>query len=229
MLESQTLTKKEYNGGDNRGDNEGKSYKERHSFKDEKNKTQTILKLKNILDNSKINHKNNIMNQLTLKDAHIYCKLYNLSGQITGPLIENYIKDNYNMLKNDASSCIGDLQYNKENIEIKVSNGGKDNNKFNYVQLRMNHTCNYIFTAYYINNGNIDELGKLYIFKLNKENIKKIILEHGSYAHGTIQKLGPITIDDLNNTENDKEYSIRPKYGDKCWNNLLQFSVDDII
>ena len=139
MLESQTQSEKEE-----------RSEKERNNFKDENNKTQTISKLKNILDNSKINHKFNIMNQLTLKDAHIYCKLYNLSGQVTGPLIENYIKDKYNMLKNDASSCIGDLQYNKENIEIKVSNGGKNNNKFNYVQLRMNHNCNYIrFLFYY--------------------------------------------------------------------------------
>ena len=29
-------------------------------------------------------------------------------------------------------------------------------------------------------------------------------------------------------TINNKEYAIRPKYGDKCWNELLSFRVDEI-
>ena len=132
------------------------------------------------------------------------------------------------MTKNKASLCIGDLQYCETNFEIKVSIGGKENNKFNYVQLRINHICEYILTAYYINDDNIDKLGELFIFKLNKENIKKIILQYGGYAHGTVQKLGPITLEDLENELNDKEYAIRPKYGDKCWCELLQYRVDEI-
>lgn len=207
------------------------SNKSQESFNESQyliNKMDTKLKLKDILDNSKINHRIDILKQQTLKDAHIYCKLHNLSGQITGPLIENYIKEKYNMTKNDASCCIGDLQYKKENIEIKVSNGGKDNNKFNYVQLRMNHICSYIFTAYHIDKNNIDNLGELYIFKLEKDNIKKLICNYGGYAHGTIKKLGPITNDGLDATANDKEYAIRPKFGDKCWNDLLQFRINEI-
>ena len=27
---------------------------------------------------------------------------------------------------------------------------------------------------------------------------------------------------------NDKEYAIRPKYGDKCWGDLLQLRIDEI-
>ena len=97
------------------------------------------------------------------------------------------------MIKNSSSLCIGDLQHNNVNLEIKVSNGGQDNNKFNYVQLRLNHKCDYLLTAYYIDQSNIDMLGELFIFRLSKDNIKQMILHYGGYAHGTISKLGKIT------------------------------------
>jgi hypothetical protein len=42
------------------------------------------------------------------------------------------------------------------------------------------------------------------------------------------QKLGAITEEDLNNPMNTKEYSIRPKYGDKCWKELLNFRIHEI-
>lgn len=183
--------------------------------------------LKYILSVSKCNHKSEIMKQPNIKHAHIYCKVNHLSGQISGPLIEYYIKYKYNMTKNNASLCIGDLHHNETNYEVKVSTGGKENNTFNYVQLRINHSCSYILTAYYIDETNVDDLGELFIFKLNKTDIKPIILKYGGYAHGTIKKLGPITMEDLENELNDKEYAIRPKYGDKCWCELLAFRIDE--
>lgn len=186
------------------------------------------IKLKNILGISKLNHKIEIMKQPNIKRAHIYCKIHQLSGQLSGPLIEYYIKDKYGMIKNNSSLCKGDLHDNETNFEIKVSNGGKENNKFNYVQLRMNHSCEYILTAYHINCDNVETEGELFIFKLTKKDIKKIILKHGGYAHGTKQKLGEITEEDLENPTNNKEYAIRPKYGDKCWNELLYFRVQEI-
>lgn len=186
------------------------------------------MKLKHILDSSKVNHKNEILKQENLKEAHIYCKINNLSGQLAGPLIENYIKVKYNMEKNDPSSCSGDLICNNKNIEIKISNGSKDNKKFNYVQLRMNHNCDYIFTAYYLDYTNLIDTGELFIFRLRKEEIKNLIMKYGSYAHGTIRKLGRICKQDLDNTGNSKEYALRPKYGDKCWNELMMYRIPDI-
>ena len=44
----------------------------------------------------------------------------------------------------------------------------------------------------------------------------------------TKQKLGEITEEDLEKSSNEKEYAIRPKYGDKCWNELLHFRVHEI-
>jgi hypothetical protein len=185
-------------------------------------------KLKYILELSQCNHKKEIMKEANLKRVHIYCKIKQLSGQVSGPLIEYYIMMKYGMSKIKASLCKGDLQHKEINYELKISNGGKDNNQFNYVQLRMNHDCVYIFTAYYISVDNIDTEGELFIFKMNKEDVKKIIVAFGGYAHGTKHKLGEITATELDNPENDKEYAIRPKYGDKCWNELLHFRVEDL-
>jgi hypothetical protein len=132
------------------------------------------------------------------------------------------------MEKNNASLCKGDLHHNLMNFEIKISTGGKENNKFNYVQLRMNHDCLYILTAYYISIDNVENEGELFIFKLNKKELKDLIYKYGGYAHGTVQKLGKITEEELDNQENDKEYAIRPKYGNKCWCELLNYRVHDI-
>lgn len=190
--------------------------------------TEIKIKLKHILGLSKCDHKIEIMKQPDIKRSHIYCKINQLAGQVSGPLIEYYIKNKYDMIKNNSSLCIGDLQHNQTNIELKISTGGKENNKFNYVQLRMNHICEYILTAYYIDNDNLENMGELFIFRLNKQNMKKMIFKYGGYAHGTIQKLGAITEEDLENPTNDKEYAIRPKYGDKCWRDLLEFRINEI-
>ena len=185
-------------------------------------------RLHNVLQLSKRKHKTEILNQPDLKNAHIYCKINQLSGQVSGPLIESFIQQKYSMTKNNSSDCIGDLCHNGVNLEIKVSIGGKDHNKFNYVQLRMNHICDYLLTAYYISEENVVSGGELFIFKLNKENMKNMIIQYGGYAHGTVQKLGAITEEDLSVPDNDKEYAIRPKFGDKCWNELLRFRIQEI-
>ena len=83
-------------------------------------------------------------------------------------------------------------------------------------------------SAYYINDDNIDFLGELFIFRLNKSDIIKIILNYGTYAHGTIEKLGKITEEDLENSSNNKEYALRTKYGDRCWYELLKFRIYEI-
>ena len=197
---------------------------ENNSIVNENLETKYYNETIQLLDSSSSNkiHTENIMALPTLKDAHIYCKYNNLTGQFTGPVLEKYIKINNNMTKNNASLCNGDLKCNEINVEIK------ENNKFNFVQLRMNHNCEYIFTAYHIDYTNLDNLGELYIFKLNKENIKPLIVKYGGYAHGTIGELGEITMDDLNDTDNPKEYALRPKYGGKCWIELLNYRVSEI-
>lgn len=183
--------------------------------------------LQKILNFNSINHKEIILKQKNLKYAHIYCKINNLNN-ITGNLIELYIKEKFNMNKINSSKSCGDLEKNDTNYEIKASNGGKNNNKFNYVQIRFNHNCEYILTAYYLSENNIKNNGELFIFKLNKKNMKELVYDYGSYAHGTIEKLGEITIDSINNINNTNEYALRPKYNGKCWNRLLDFRINEI-
>ena len=37
---------------------------------------------------------------------------------------------------------------------------------------------------------------------------------------GTKDKMGPITLEDLNDKSNSKEYALRPIYGNPLWNKL---------
>ena len=190
--------------------------------------SETKIKLKQLLDSLCSNkiHTETILNLPTLKDAHMYCKYNNLSGQFTGPVLEKYIKLKYKMIKNNASSCNGDLQNNDTNIEIKASNGGKDNNKFNYVQLRLNHNIDYyILTAYYLSKENIKKKGELFVFIIGKVDLKNIVFKYGNYAHGTLNKNGKRTFEAMNCDDNKNEYALRPKYGDNCWIELLNFKV----
>jgi hypothetical protein len=188
----------------------------------------TKTSLIQILENCNVNHSTEVMSKTCIKDALIYCKINQLSGQVYGPLIEAFIKVFFNMHKNHPSLCIGDLHHNETNIEIKVSLGGKNNNKFNFVQLRINHLCDYILVVYYLDIYNIDNFGELFIFRLKKPDLPLLIFKYGSYAHGTITKLGKITLNDLINEQNSKEYAIRTKYNDACWNHLLQYRVNEI-
>lgn len=177
-----------------------------------------------ILKKSQINHSREILNYNDLKDVHKYCVVNELSGQITGPLIESYIISKNFMCKNDASKCIGDATFKSKNIEIKVSTGGTANRgKFNYVQIRPLHNIDYyIFTAYYLDYSNVLEEGELFVFLIEKSKMIILLEKYGTYAHGTVNKLGKITKQSIQDNHNT-EYALRPRYGDKLWSNLLEY------
>ena len=187
-----------------------------------------INELKKLLHKPK-NHYEEILKLKTIKDAHIYCKINNLTGQQMGPLIEFYIKEKSCMEKNKAGDCIGDCKDRfQEDNEIKASGGGKNHNLYNYVQIRVNHKLhNYIFTAYYLTEDNYMNGGELFIFKIKKENLYSMLNEYGAYAHGCVSKLGKITLEDLKKDNNTKEYSLRPKYGSKLWKELIKYRVNE--
>jgi hypothetical protein len=179
--------------------------------------------LLDILNNKNINHSLKILECETLKDAHEYCLVNRLSGQQTGPLIEKFIIDKCGMCKVNASECQGDGKYNENFVEIKVSLGGQNRNKFNYVQIRPQHTVEYyILTAYYLDWSNIIDNGELFIFLIKKLDMINLLEKYGSYAHGTIKRLGKITRESILNSSN-VEYALRPTYGDDLWSNLLEY------
>jgi len=189
---------------------------------------ERIIKLKEHLYLSKINYEEIIMKSSTLKEAHVYCIIYNLSAQQYGSLLEKYIIVKFKYSKNKANNCIGDCNKNGNNLEIKVSLGGVNHDKFNYVQIRPSHDCNtYLLTAYYLSYDNIETEGELFIFKISKNEIKNLILKYGSYAHGTVKKNGIITIENLNDKNNINEYALRPKINDNCWKELMKFYINE--
>lgn len=186
-----------------------------------------VVKLKEYLALSKLNHSQNIMKEETLKNAHVYCLINNLSAQHYGPLLEKYIRTNFNYSKNKAEECTGDCSKNGKNSEVKVSLGGATHDKFNFVQIRPSHDCDsYILSAYHLCIENVEKEGDLYIFKVPKEDMKKIIVSHGGYAHGTVKEHGKITTESINEKGN-KEYAIRPTVNDKCWKDLLAFRITE--
>lgn len=189
---------------------------------------EIINKLKDHLSRSSVNHEEEILKEISLKNAHVYCIINNVSAQQYGPLLEKYIRIKNKFIKNIASECNGDCSKNDKNIEVKTSLGGAKHNKFNWVQLRVSHDIDYyILTAYHLNSKNVDTGGELYIFRVPKDEMVYLILNHGGYAHGTNKEHGSITIEDLKDEKNKKEYAMRPSYNDKCWKDIIKFRVNE--
>ena len=193
------------------------------------NKIERVKRLKEHLVLSKVKHEEQVMKLETLKEAHIYCVINSITAQQYGPLIERFIRTKFNYIKNKASECTGDCSKDGQNLEVKVSLGGETHTKFNFVQIRPSHDCNtYILTAYHLSPENVEMEGELYIFKVSKSEIKKIVMSYGGYAHGAIKEHGAITIDSLNDEKNIKEYALRPSINDACFKELLPFRVYDL-
>lgn len=187
-----------------------------------------IKRLKDHLFSSKIKHANHLMKLSSLKDAHVYCVLHGVSSQQYGPLLERFIRSKFQYSKNNSTKCIGDCSKDGKNTEIKVSLGGSTHKKFNFVQLRPSHDCDfYILTAYHLTVENVKREGELFVFKIPKTELKKIVLHYGGYAHGTIKEHGTITLDALNDIKSTKEYALRPYFNDDCWKMLLKYRIPE--
>lgn len=189
-------------------------------------KSERVKRLKEHLTLSKVRHEDQVMKLATLKEAHTYCVIHGVSAQQYGPLLERFIRTKFNYIKNKAEDCIGDCSKDGKNSEVKVSLGGATHTKFNFVQIRPSHDCDtYILTAYHLSSENVEAEGELYVFKVPKTDIKKIVMSYGGYAHGTIKEHGAITIDSLNDEKSIKEYALRPTINDDCWKALMVFRV----
>lgn len=191
-------------------------------------KTERVKRLLEHLTISKINHEDEVMKRDTIKDAIVYCIINGLSAQKYGPLIEKFIQIKYNYIKNKAEDCTGDCSKDGNNSEIKVSIGGANHTKFNFVQIRPSHDCGtYILIAYHLSIENVELEGELYVFHVPKSEIKKIVATFGGYAHGTNKEHGEITMESLDDATSMKEYAIRPMINSPCWNALMMFRISE--
>jgi len=117
-------------------------------------------------------------------------------------------------MENSKDNTSGDAIKNGTKYEIKYS-GHSTEEKFNFNQIRPDHDIHYyVFIGY---NLYEEDLGKVYTFKIPSEIIYNLLIEYGSYTHGTIQEKGPISRSNLkgNNSEYSLRVSSRPTSGTK--------------
>lgn len=172
------------------------------------------------LTNKDKNHDKIIHEQRTIKDVFIYCIVNSISSQKYGILLEKYIMKKYLFEKNNSKDCNGDFSKKNETYELKVSIAQKASN---FVQIRLNHNCNYyLLITYYLSSENIDNFGDLYIFKIKKEDIQNILIKYSTYAHGSKKNIKSNTLLHLN-----AEFALRPKINSELWNVLLTYRIHE--
>ena len=170
-----------------------------------------------------VNAKQELLEQESARDACIIAKSY-LTPQSYGTILESWTKTHLN-LSNKADNLSGDASQGTKTFEIKVSIEDKRGG-FNYVQLRPAHSVDaYIILSYSIA---LDEVTWLYI---PHDNMISLINEWGGYAHGTLTKQGPITVQSIQ--DNSYEYAIRPNMhklntkAGKAWQELTNYRVTE--
>ena len=168
-------------------------------------KKQSIIKKRK--NKSKI--KSN--NFTKLSDYLWECLDCNVSAQSYGPGVEKFIiARSNNRLEKDKCNVSGDAKdkLTKNSYEIKSTianiNGG-----INFVQLRPHYNAShYIFVVF------DPELDLIESIVLEKSTIKDLIVKYGGYAHGSIEKQGKITEQNIRN--NQYEYALRPNTKNNC-------------
>lgn len=129
-------------------------------------------------------------------------------------------------IKKPINEISGDGCKNKINYEIKTSVHAKKS-KINFVQIRPDHNIDYyILIAYNLYDKN-SSIGKAYIFKIPSEILYELVIKYGGYAHGTCNKLGKITKNNIKGR--NCEYALRcnpNSKNKKLWNEFLKYEVN---
>jgi len=159
----------------------------------------------------------------------ILCKAY-LSSNQWSVLLEQFIKQKFKMSRTQNNVSGDGITTKDLNVEIKVSLGA-DNGQVHFVQIRPDHKVDYyLMLVYNVHEG---DLGNTYWLLCKSEELYALLPEYGGYAHGTIEKLGKITMDNIYGR--NCEYALRPnpiaKVGTKVkrlWDTMTDmFSVTE--
>lgn len=142
-------------------------------------------------DNNKKNILKQIENEKTLTGKCVLARNY-LNPQSTD--IETIYRKDLKIVKS-LNSRTGNGYKNGIYYEIKSSIHAKKS-KLNFVQIRPDRYIDYyILIGYNMYKNN--NIGKSYIFKIPSQIMYNLIIDYGSYAHGTCEKLGKITKDNI--------------------------------
>jgi len=159
----------------------------------------------------------------------LLCKAH-LSSNQWSVLMENFIKEKFNISKRNNNVSGDGITTKDYNIEIKVSLG-TDNGQVHFVQIRPDHKVDYyLMLVYNVHEG---DLGKIYWLLCNADELYALLPEYGGYAHGTVERLGKITSDNI--CGRNCEYALRPnpmsKRGTKArrlWDTMVDmFGVNE--
>jgi hypothetical protein len=134
----------------------------------------------------------------------LLCKYY-LSSNEWSVLLEKHIKELFKISKSVNNTSGDGCSMNNLNIEIKVSLGTKDGT-MNFVQLRPDHDINYYLLLAY--DVSVENYGKVYWFLCKPDDLYELLPTYGGYAHGSIERLGKITKDNIKGR--NCEYALRP-------------------
>lgn len=145
------------------------------------NKKNLILLLKNKLLSDKTDHWVKIKSLKSINEAFAYSKV-NLTGPQYGPLLEKYLINRYKWKQIQAKKMCGDIKTNRHVFELKVSLSGSEKKPFNFNGIRNQPIDFYILIAYYVDLKNSHDLGELFIFKLNKDELYALLGKH--FSHG---------------------------------------------
>jgi hypothetical protein len=166
-----------------------------------------------------LDHRAAALAQPSLKYAHAYCKTNAVSSQSFGPTIETYIIRDRGWMRQPPRLRAGDaVDAAGLTYEIKASLGGATHGAFNYVQIRPAHNIDvYLLTAFHLTEANAGDGGELYVFRVAAPAMYELVARFGRYAHGTRAYHGDISVETVSAVGNDKEYALRPRFGDACW------------
>lgn len=139
----------------------------------------------------------------TLKKC-LLCKAY-LSSNQWSVMLEEHIRYRFNIAKKKDNVSGDGNTSNNFNVEIKVSLG-TDNGQVHFVQIRPDHNVDYyILLVYNVHEGTI---GRLHWLLCNAKELYSLLPEYGGYAHGTVERLGKISFDNIQGR--NCEYALRP-------------------
>ena len=164
-----------------------------------------LLIIANEMKNKDVKNKSEIMKNiytqptLTAKCLHVRCYLNPQSTDF-----ETLLKKELE-IGPPINETSGDGNKNGVNYEIKTSIHAKKS-KINFVQIRPDHNIDYyIFIAYNLYEN--ETIGNAHIFKVPSNIIYNLIVQYGSYAHGTCAKFGKITLENIKGR--NCEYALR--------------------
>ena len=189
---------------------------------------ETILALVNEMKMKENKEKNiifeKINEQATLTGKCVIAR-YLISPQST--YMETIVKEDLKISKS-VNETSGDGCKNGINYEIKVSLHAK-NSKFNFVQIRPDHSIDFYILIGYNMYDETCSVGKAYILKIPSNDMYNLVVEYGGYAHGTCEKLGNITINNIKGR--NCEYALRCDPNNKngknyeLWKKLMNYEV----